>query len=267
MLNVLNHVNWYQSFRPMPWYCFPLWPIVNGACPCYTEGCTDIGKHPRLAGWPERSRNLAEMRQWFRAHPDSGIALATGNGLLVVDGDLRNGGLEWVSTQVSYCPKTVSAVTGSGGLHLYYSYDRSLTIGNRTNLVPGVDIRAHRGFVVLPPSPHKSGNRYAWVKGQAPHEHAITPASPLLLSLLTTEPPAPPKSNGTARDLGGLEHWARQGKPEGQRQEGLYWLLKKLNSEHAPGDQAWKIAALYAQSCSPPMDTQELTKHYRRFWR
>ena len=267
MQDMIKFVTWYQSFQPV-WPIFPLWPIKGHRCGC-GKPCTDIGKHPRLAGWPERSRNLAEMRQWFRAHPDSGIALATGNGLLVVDGDLRNNGVEWVSTQVSYCPRTVTAVTGTGGLHLYYSYDKTLTIGNRTNLVPGVDIRAHRGFVVLPPSPHKSGQSYQWVKGQGPHEHAITPASPLLLSLLTTEPPGPPKeaSNGSQRDLGGLEHYARQGKPQGERQEGLYWLLKKLDHERAQAAEAWRIAALYAQSCSPPMDQAELQKHYRRFWR
>lgn len=267
MHDAIKHAAWYQSFSP-PWYCFPLWPIRGTRCGC-GKPCSDVGKHPRLAGWPERSRNLAEMRQWFRAHPDSGIGLATGNGLLVVDGDLRNGGVEWVSTQVAYCPKTVAAVTGSGGLHLYYSYDRALPIRNRANLVPGVDIRAHRGFVVLPPSPHKSGQAYQWVRSQGPHEHAITPATPLLLSLLTQDTPTPPKTatNGSQRDLGALEHWARQGKPQGQRQEGLYWLLKKLDSEQAQASEAWRIASTYAQSCSPPMDHDELRKHYRRFWR
>jgi putative DNA primase/helicase len=261
-MDALKFAAWYQAFSP-PWRVFPLWPIKGKRCGC-GKPCNDAGKHPRLSGWPERSRNLAEMRQWFRAHPDSGIGLATGSGLLVVDGDLRNGGVEWVMEQVTYCPKTVTSVTGSGGLHLFYSYPAHLNIRNRVNLVPGVDIRANGGYVVLPPSPHISGKRYAWVQGQGPHEHVITPAPQALLDLLRDpEPPVSKPGNGHT-DLGGLEHWARRGKPEGQRNQGLNWLAWTLQKQQADLDQAWRIMCLFADSCNPPMPTAEVAKFYRR---
>jgi putative DNA primase/helicase len=264
-MDILKHVNWYQSFSPY-WPVFPLWPIKGNRCGC-GKPCGDTGKHPRLAGWPSRARNLAEMRQWFRAHPDSGIGLATGNGLLVIDGDLRSGGVEWVSTQVTYCPKTVTAVTGSGGLHLFYSYDRALNIRNRVNLVPGVDVRATGGYVVLAPSPHVSGKRYAWVKGQGPHEHAITPASPALLAMLVTQEPPPPQQSEPSNDLGRLEHFARRGVGEGERNKALYWLACRLRDSRADAYNARRLMDLYARSCSPAMDGYEVDKMYQRWER
>jgi hypothetical protein len=32
----------------------------------------------------------------------------------------------------------------------------------KVGLVPGIDIRADGGFIVVPPSLHASGRRYAW---------------------------------------------------------------------------------------------------------
>jgi hypothetical protein len=80
------------------------------------------------------------------------IATPTGNGLLVVDIDPRNGG-----SVPSWAPRTRTVKTQSGGLHLYYSIDED--IKSRAGLFGrGVDSKCAGGYVLLPPSPG-----YEWV--------------------------------------------------------------------------------------------------------
>lgn len=87
---------------------------------------------------------------------DSGGAIATptGDGLLVVDIDPRNGGR--VPTWALEIP-TRTVRTQSGGLHLHYAIDRD--IKSRAGLFgPGVDSKSAGGYVLIPPSPG-----YQWV--------------------------------------------------------------------------------------------------------
>ena len=41
---------------------------------------------------------------------------------------------------------------------------------DKGSLPPGVDVRGHGGYIVLPPSVHPSGNLYRWEIGYGPHE-------------------------------------------------------------------------------------------------
>jgi hypothetical protein len=36
-------------------------------------------------------------------------------------------------------------------------------VPNRTNVLPGIDVRGDGGFVVAPPSAHASGREYTWM--------------------------------------------------------------------------------------------------------
>ncbi len=77
------------------------------------------------------------------------LALLTGDGLCVVDVDPRNGGA---------IPKglggTLTASTPSGGIHLFYRYGTTETLrNNNTGLLgTGVDFKARRGYVIVPPA-------------------------------------------------------------------------------------------------------------------
>lgn len=110
----------------------------------------DLGtKRPKTAhGHLDASADPDRVRRWhnlFDAH--GGIATPTGNGLLVIDVDPRNGGVvpEWA-------PQTLTAMTQSGGLHLYYKVDEDIT--SRAGLFgPGVDSKSRGGYVLVPPSP------------------------------------------------------------------------------------------------------------------
>jgi hypothetical protein len=56
-------------------------------------------------------------------------------------------------------------VTGSGSRHRYYGPPPRKEVRNAQALrgVPGLDVRGHGGFIVLPPSRHpETGRSYAW---------------------------------------------------------------------------------------------------------
>ncbi|MGH9960308.1 MAG: bifunctional DNA primase/polymerase, partial [Pyrinomonadaceae bacterium] len=109
-------------------------------------------KRPRTRhGVLDASDDPSQVLAWWREWPDAAIATPTGNGLLVIDIDPRNGGFvqDWM-------PKTRAARTQSGGLHLHYRINDD--IKSRANLFgPGIDSKCKGGYVLIPPSPG-----YAW---------------------------------------------------------------------------------------------------------
>jgi hypothetical protein len=85
------------------------------------------------------------------------IATPTGNGLLVIDIDPRNGG-----SRQPWMPDTREVRTQSGGTHLHYRIDED--VKSRANLFgPGLDSKCAGGYVLIPPSPG-----YAWVADLPP---------------------------------------------------------------------------------------------------
>jgi hypothetical protein len=66
-------------------------------------------------------------------------------------------------------PHTIEAVTGSGGSHIYFVHP-GFNMPNRVGLKPGIDLRGDGGCVVVPPSLHPIGKRYAWKRSHHPDE-------------------------------------------------------------------------------------------------
>src|SRR5713101_4696946 len=139
------------------WAVHPLFGIVNGHCEC-REGarCSTPGKHPCLAGWPEKAtRDPEQIRPWWRRWPHANIGGATGkkSGRVVLDVDPRHGGtvsLELLEAEHGAIPVTQEVITGSGGRHLNFQ-DPGVAIGNTANFLGlGLDIRETGGNVVLP---------------------------------------------------------------------------------------------------------------------
>lgn len=107
-------------------------------------------KRPRTRhGHLDATKDPQTIRAWHRAFNNGGaIATPTGNGLLVVDVDPRNGG-----SRPSWAPDTLTVKTQSGGLHLYYKIEPE-DIRSRASLFgPGVDSKCSGGYVLVPPSP------------------------------------------------------------------------------------------------------------------
>lgn len=73
-------------------------------------------------------------------------------------------------------PATLTAKTGGGGYHLYFFTEKPYKSGaNILGGSSGVDVRSSGGYVVAPPSVHKSGRRYEW-QAEAASKAVFDPA-------------------------------------------------------------------------------------------
>lgn len=163
------------------WRVFPLHGIVNGTCTCGRADCSSPGKHPLVRrGLYEATTDAMEIQDWWRRWRRANIGITTGaqSGIAVVDIDLPSA-LESLDRLVeAELPMTLTGLTGGGGLHLIYRCsDESLgnSAGRLPGLedeLPGVDLRANGGYVVAPPSVHRSGARYEWLNARRELEPA-----------------------------------------------------------------------------------------------
>jgi len=121
-------------------------------------------------GFKDASASSASVYDWWSENPAYNIGLAIPSGVVVVDVDPRNGGLEGVAklqADYGWLPQTRCAVSGrgDGGLHYHYLYDGPKLVGNLNRAgYAGVDLKQNGGYVVLPPSVHPdTGRPYRWV--------------------------------------------------------------------------------------------------------
>lgn len=143
-----------QQLAKAGWPVFPVHPTTKR--PMTRHGHLDATTDTMII-------SLSWQPLWVQG---ASIATPTGDGLLVIDVDPRNGGKppHWV-------PKTLSVRTQSGGLHFYLAIDED--IKSRAGLFgPGVDSKCKGGYVLVPPSPGyewintepKAGVTRAWIE-------------------------------------------------------------------------------------------------------
>lgn len=128
--------------------------------------------------------------RWWRRMPAGNIGGAVPRGVVVIDIDGRHGGpdnLAELEADLGALPPTLVCWTGSGGgsRHLWFCHPGGRV--TQTRLPPGVELRVHGNYVVLPPSIHPSGGVYRWENPAAP----IVPLPPAWVTRL--RPAIPPK--------------------------------------------------------------------------
>lgn len=120
------------------------------------RGTKGAGGGQLLRSWKTEATTDPEVISgWWNMWPDADICIATGNGLAVIDLDVKGKGdgtasmLGWIADN-GCMPPTAVVMTGSGGQHHYYTVNG--TYPNRRGILPGIDIRSDGGYVVAPPS-------------------------------------------------------------------------------------------------------------------
>jgi Bifunctional DNA primase/polymerase, N-terminal len=153
------------------WQVLPLWwPTPTGACACGLPDCESVGKHPiwRLVphGLHDATSRVETVREWWRSVPHANIGIRTGieSGLVVLDVDGRAGWQALQGLAATHGPLTACWTrTGSGGWHAYLAHPGGTVSNSAGRLGEGLDVRGDGGYVVAPPSRHRSGCRYRWV--------------------------------------------------------------------------------------------------------
>jgi len=178
------------------------------------------GKQP-LVAWRDYQQKRAtpdEVRGWYARWPNANVGIITGqiSNLVVIDIDPAHRGehsLAELTERYGKLPPTLSACSGGGGRHLYFSAPADpVPVRSRVAVAPGIDVRAEGGLVVAPPSIHPSGGRYHWIAD------GISPAA-LPRWLIDLVQGLRPHAVGH-----GVRHWRRlaaEGVSEGERNSSL----------------------------------------------
>ena len=153
------------------------------------------GKRPIEKRWTERERETRDEAISWATQTNVGIRTgAVSGGLVVIDIDQ---GADLSSLDL---PDTVTVITGSGGLHLYYRTD--VTIKNSASkLAPKVDVRGEGGQVVAVGSVHPATKKmYRYAHDLSPAEVNVQPLPSWVIEVLTeNEASRPRKTAGEAK--------------------------------------------------------------------
>jgi len=121
------------------------------------------GTHGHL----DATTDPAAIEAMWREHPSANVGLATGF-LVVLDADGPAGAEAF---RALGAPKTLVARTPRGGLHFYYRAPAGVEIRchnapRAEKGGPGLDIKGHGGYVLLPPSRDRQGRQYQWANAE-----------------------------------------------------------------------------------------------------
>ena len=132
-------------------------------------------KKPLIPTWKEYQTKRAtkeEIAEWCDTLKPVGIGIVTGkiSGIAVLDIDVGadTSGLE--------LPPTPSVNTGGGGSHHYFKLPTGVLLQSSNGFRHKMDFKAEGGYVIAPPSLHKSGKRYEWAVAPEDADFAEIPS-------------------------------------------------------------------------------------------
>ncbi len=176
------------------WMVFPLRPQTK-------EPFAGIGVYAATT-------DIAQIDEWWQRWPMANVGLhCGGSNMIALDLDTYKdtfGGNGFLSAEDQ---ETLTSLTGSGGTHLLYSVPDGKRWGNaKGNLPPGIDVRGHGGYIVLPPSTHPNGRQYAWELGYRPDEISPRPLPASIVRILDDARlpqriPGPPNDDAVSQAL------------------------------------------------------------------
>lgn len=136
-------------------------------------------------GFKDATLDRERIERYWTKHPESGIGIACGNGLGVLDIDPRNDGEEGFVALLAgrTLPETPMCLTGGGGRHYYFSLPKGIPFP-KGHPGQGLDWQADGSYVVAPPSPHPSGRNYAWELNADPADVPLSPLPDWLLAIV-----------------------------------------------------------------------------------
>jgi len=156
-------------------------------------------KRPPMSQWQDKASNdIHVVNDWWTSqYSGYGIGIATGQTkhgrIFVLDVDDReeykgSDTLHDLQEKYGQLPETVTAITGTGGQHLYFYCDEDIRNDAGSRLGVGLDIRGTGGQVLAAPTIHPNGRTYQWEHGLSPHERKPAKAPDWLVKLLTKQP-------------------------------------------------------------------------------
>lgn len=223
------------------------------------------GKVPTVKGWEKLT--VETCMEYL--HPTGNIGLVCGeaSGVIVLDLDLmkgddaekgkKDGMKKYLQLVKKYGdPKTVTARTGSGGMHVYFQYtDRVKHWDNAANFYKieeggsyKWDLKTNRGQVVLPPSVHPdTNNPYEWIR--SPFKSQVKEVPDWLFKIIDkhlNRELARKKTKKPAKEQKKKTEKSKEGE---DRTEELKQLLAMLDDERADDNIQWSKVSYILKHC------------------
>ena len=247
------------SYAKRGWLIVPLHTGIPGdehGCSCNRKDCLDRGtqgKHPRTEnGLKDATCNEEIVRKWWSMWPDANVGLVCGaaSGVVALDVDPRHGGDYSLAGMVETngpLPPTLKAITGGGGEHYLFKHPEGRNVRPKSALFEGIDFRGEGSYVVIEPSLHVSGGRYAWdVDPDAVDTLADMPG--WLIDMVERTPA--PSVNGDA-DIGDVR--------DGSRNETLFRYAGRMRRTGvSPTAILAMLEVINEEHCRPPLEQAEL---------
>lgn len=198
------------NYQKMGWSVIPLHYPTNNGCSCRKPNCENIGKHPLIKYKPymKKRARKEQIEAWWNKWPDANVGILTGaiSGIFVLDADSVEAR---ESIKKMGIAKTPVVATGKGR-HVYLKHP-----GQRVRNIADSEphVRGDGGYVVAPPSIHKTGKPYRWLL--SPTKTTPIEPPPQVLAYLEERP-----SNKKIRSKNGQTGWveaALNGVTDGKR--------------------------------------------------
>ena len=223
-------------------------------CSCMDRGCPHPGKHPRTTnGAKDATTDPTVITRWCTTWSGTNLGVVPPPGVVVVDVDRHSGGptaLAALITQHGHLVPTWTAHTGGGGLHAWFRSAGPF----RGKLCRGVDLKSDTGYVIVEPSLHASGRRYAWA-----NELPIATAPVWLAEMMLKREPLLRSTinagmfSGTSDDA--LVRFVAASE-SGERNDRLYWAGRRA-AEHGGSDEVF--ACLHSAAVGAGLTAHEAT--------
>jgi hypothetical protein len=224
-------------------------------------------KKPPLTknGCLDASTNEKQIRLWWEIHPTANVAVRTGLSFWVLDIDPKNGGDQSLMRLVGQhgpLRDTLMQKTGGGGPQRFYLQPEQTVIIGKAPVYddyPGIDTRGQNNYVVVEPSIHPSGNKYAWdTIRETILDEPIEPADPWLIEwVLGATHPA--SANGQRRPFQLPEKI-----PHGSQQKYLVSLAGKMRAAWLGYDEIVEVLwEVNQKRCEKPGPRNHIEQYAR----
>jgi archaellum biogenesis ATPase FlaH len=241
------------------WSCMPIGRLTDRQEP----------KAPFLAAGeiiPLRKNPLTgeQIAAIWSAFPNAGVAVLTGKGsnlsVIDVDFDKKVNGVPAPGAKLvdhSDVPTdTLTARSGSGGLHFFFKHSRKAD--GRKELRPHIDLKSEGGYIILPPSVHKSGHQYEWLND--------LPIADFPEYLLTDRTPTSISSGSPRSYWDKLVNGLAEGEGGG-RNNYIASVAGMCFKNDIPVEDAIKYLIPFGQSCKPAVDFETIDRTVRSAYR
>lgn len=253
-----------MDYAKRGYHIFPVWWINDfGTCGCGNRNCKDPGKHPiPYRGVWDATTDLTQIAEWWAKHPRANIGWHPGpSGHLAIDLDKYKDEYDATATGeiiTKADEETLTNLTGSGGNHLVYDLPSGEKFGsNKGSLPPGIDIRCWGGYIILPPSNHKTGNHYQWETGYGPDEMTPAPLPQKLYDILRAAQQTAQAAKVAIK--------ANLPEPDIRQWRLPPWLIEDLDIGHLDNDRSvndWRVMCALAERGLSDDDITAVWQHY-----